>query len=204
MLGALASPSQNTNAPMGVAGSSVGLHPCRLCSSYRREDGVDNGGCSFYVVRGSSCEISQITDYKIEKLRSVFATHGLSEILVTDNGSVFTSAKFDKFVRRNGIKHLTSAPYHPASNRLAEKTVQTVKAALKKATTGTSLESVISRFLFQYQLTPHTTTGVSPAKLLMNRKPHSRLDILYPDVSSRVRDHQGTQKANHNCHSCQR
>ena len=140
----------------------------------------------------------------IEKLRSVFATHRLPEVLVSDNGSVFTSAEFDEFVRRNGIKHLTSAPYHPASNGLAERAVQTVKIALKKATTGTSLETRISRFLFQYRLTPHTTTGVSPAKLLMNRRPHSRLDLLHPDVSSRVRDRQGIQKANHDCHTRQR
>ena len=63
----------------------------------------------------------------IEKLRSVFATYGIPEVLVSDNGSVFTSAEFDEFVRRNGIKHLTSAPYHPASNGLAERAVQTVK-----------------------------------------------------------------------------
>ena len=140
----------------------------------------------------------------IEKLISVFATHELPEALVSDNSSVFTSAEFDKFVRRNGIKYLTIVPYHPATNGLAEKAVQTVKTALKKATTGTSLETRISRFLFQYRLTPHTTTGVSPAKLLMNRTPHSRLDLLHPDVSSRVRDRQGTQKANHDCHSRQR
>ena len=140
----------------------------------------------------------------IEKLRSVFATHELPEVLVSDNGSVFTSTEFDEFVRRNGIKHLTSAPYHPASNGLAERAVQTVKIALKKATTGTSLETRMSRFLFQYRLTPHTTTGVSPAKLLMNRRPHSRLDLLHPDVSSRVRDRQGIQKANHDCHTRQR
>ena len=48
----------------------------------------------------------------IEKLSSVFATYGLPEVLVSYNGSVFTSAEFDEFVRRNVIKHLTSAPYH--------------------------------------------------------------------------------------------
>ena len=62
----------------------------------------------------------------------------------------------------------------------------------------------ISRFLFQYRLTPHTTTGVSPAELLMNCRPRSRLDLLHPDVSNRVRDHQANQKANHDCYSRQR
>ena len=30
----------------------------------------------------------------IEQLRSIFATHGLPEMLVTDNGTVFTSNEF--------------------------------------------------------------------------------------------------------------
>ena len=71
---------------------------------------------------------SQVT---IDKLGMVFATHGFPEILVSDNGSVFTSSEFAAFVGKNGIKHLTSTPYHPASNGLAERAVQTVKGALR-------------------------------------------------------------------------
>ena len=82
--------------------------------------------------------------------------------------------------------------------------MQTVKIALKKATTGTFLETRISRFLFQYRLTPQTTTGVSLAELLTDRRPHSQLGLLCPDMSRQVCDHQVTQKANHDCHSLQR
>ena len=39
----------------------------------------------------------------IEKMRKTFATLGLPEMLVTDNGSVFTSSEFTDFVQRNGI-----------------------------------------------------------------------------------------------------
>ena len=56
----------------------------------------------------------------IEHFRSIFSTHGLPEMLVTDNGSVFTSTQFKQFLKQNGIRHVTSAPYHPASNGLAE------------------------------------------------------------------------------------
>ena len=63
----------------------------------------------------------------IEHLRNIFATHGLPEMLVIDNGSVFTSSEFQDFTKRNGIRHVTSAPYHPASNGLAERVVQTFK-----------------------------------------------------------------------------
>jgi len=49
----------------------------------------------------------------IEHLRNIFATHGLPEMLVTDNASYFTSQEFQDFNKLNGIRHVTSAPYHP-------------------------------------------------------------------------------------------
>jgi len=69
----------------------------------------------------------------ISQLRSIFATHGIPELLVSDNGSVFTSSEFEEFMRLNGIRHTTSAPYHPATNGLAERAVQTFKSFLKKS-----------------------------------------------------------------------
>jgi len=140
----------------------------------------------------------------IEKLRLIFATHGLPEVIVSDNGPAFTSEEFDAFVRGNGIKHLTSAPYHPASNGLAERAVQTVKKALRKDSGEVSLETQISRFLFRYRITPHSTTGVAPAQLLMGRRLRSRLDLLHPDVSVRVRQRQSYQKERHDEHCRQR
>ena len=95
----------------------------------------------------------------IEKLRLVFSTHSLPETIVSDNGTVFTSDEFAAFVRQNGIKHLTSAPYNPASNVLAERAIQTLKNALKKNPGGVCLPTQIYCFLFQYRLTPHSTTG---------------------------------------------
>ena len=69
----------------------------------------------------------------ISALRTIFATFGLPEILISDNGIVFTSEEFRVFIKCNGIRHLTSAPYHPATNGLAERAVQNFKRALKKA-----------------------------------------------------------------------
>jgi transposase InsO family protein len=64
-------------------------------------------------------------------LRKIFASHGLPEQLVSDNGPQFTSGDFATFMKGNGIHHIRSAPYHPATNGLAERFVQSVKQALK-------------------------------------------------------------------------
>ena len=125
----------------------------------------------------------------IETLRSVFATHGLPQMLVTDNGPAFTSNEFREFTQKNGIKHVTSAPYHPSSNGQAEWAVQMVKQGLKR-TPGKSVQERLSKFLFKYHLTPHSTTGTAPCELLMKRKLRSSLDLLFPTVQERVEDRQ--------------
>ena len=136
----------------------------------------------------------------IEKMRKTFATLGLPEMLVTDNGTVFTSSEFEQFVRRNGIRHVTSSPYHPASNGLAERGVQTMKDGLKKLTCG-SLETKLAQFLFKYRLTPQTVTGVSPAELMFGRPLRSQLDLLQPNMHTKVQSRQERQKFDHDQHS---
>ena len=53
-----------------------------------------------------------------DALRVIFATHGIPEVFVTDNGTQFTSAEFKTFVENNGIRHLRAVPYHPATYSL--------------------------------------------------------------------------------------
>lgn len=136
----------------------------------------------------------------IEKMRGTFASLGLPEVIVTDNATAFTSEEFKEFVTRNGIRHITSPPYHPASNGLAERAVQTFKEGIKKMATG-SLQTKLARFLFQYRITPQATTATSPAELLMGRRLRSPLDMLYPDLESRVQRNQDRQCVTHDAHA---
>eukprot|EP00731_Ephydatia_muelleri_P030058 Em0021g581a len=71
----------------------------------------------------------------IEILRQVLSAYGLPEQLVSDNGPQFISREFAEFMAKNGIKHIRSAPYHPATNGQVERFVQTFKRAMKTGTT---------------------------------------------------------------------
>ena len=87
-------------------------------------------------------------------------------VFLKSNGSNFTSSEFEEFLKSNGIRHVKTALYHPASNGLAKRAVQTFKLGMKKPTDG-MLETQVARFLFNYRITPQTTTGVSPSELLI-------------------------------------
>ena len=75
---------------------------------------------------------STSSEATIKVLCHIFSTHGLPHQLVSDNGPSFTSNKFQKFMSLNGIRHSLTAPYHPRSNGLAERAVQTFKNAINK------------------------------------------------------------------------
>ena len=130
---------------------------------------------------------STTAEATINALRTVFATHGLPEELVTDNGAQFIAQEFNDFLRSNKIKHISRAPYHPASNGEAQRAVKTFKQSMKaaKGDPGTQNQKITS-FLLSYRTTPHTTTGCTPAELLMNGRLRTRLDLLRPDLRKKV------------------
>jgi len=95
----------------------------------------------------------------IEELRKLFATHGLPEQLVSDNGPQFITDEFGVFMRNNGDKYIKSAPYHPATNGLVECFVQTFKQALCAALTDKkSISWKLANFLLAYRSTLHALT----------------------------------------------
>ena len=128
----------------------------------------------------------------IEELRKLFATHSLSEQLVSDNRPQFIGDEFGEFMRQsNGINHIKSALYHPATNGMAERFVQTFKQALCAALAEKkSISWKLANFLLAYRSTPHALTGETPAVLLINRNIRTRLDILKPNLRKQVEDKQ--------------
>ena len=134
----------------------------------------------------------------LDALREWFGTHGIPEQLVTDNGPQFTADAFKEFTQLNGIRHIKSAPYHPASNGLAERFIQSLKQSLKASLNdGRSLTQRISSYLLTYRTTAHATTGVSPSQLLMSRELRTRFSLLQPDREKTVADKQAAQKESH-------
>ena len=140
----------------------------------------------------------------IIELKEIFSTHGLPDQIVSDNGPTFTSLEFKTFCSANGIEHITTSPYHPAGNGLAERAVGIFKTAMIKLGSICSLRERVNRFLARYRSTPHVTTGVAPCELLCGRKIKTHLDLVHPTVQSSVSQHQCKQKLNYDRTSSER
>ncbi|CAB4017152.1 PREDICTED: LOW QUALITY PROTEIN: uncharacterized protein K02A2.6-like [Paramuricea clavata] len=127
----------------------------------------------------------------IDRLRTIFARYGVPAQVVTDNGPQFTSAEFQLFLKTNGIKHITTAPFHPATNGQAERFVQSSKHAMKcEKQSASQLKTNMAKFLLAYRNTPHSTTGESPSVLFWGRPLRTRLDLVKPDLQRKVMNRQ--------------
>ena len=94
---------------------------------------------------------SSTSESTIAMLRRVFAAYGLPEHLVSDNGPQFTSTEFQEFLQANGVKHIRTAPYHPASNGTVERLIQTLKQAMKAGKQdGFTQQHQLQNFLITY------------------------------------------------------
>ena len=113
-------------------------------------------------------------------LDDLFAIWGRPETIVSDNGPQFASTTFADCCNAHSIAHLTSAPFHPASNGEAERLVgifkQTMKRAVREEKKSTHL--ALREFLQQYRVTPHCTTGRTPAELMLGHQVRSSLSVL--------------------------
>ena len=106
----------------------------------------------------------------IQCLKSMFSSHGIPEVVVSDNGTQFASSLFQDFAKEYNFTHITSSPRYPASNGEAERAVRTFKELVKKNKNP-------DLALLVHRSTP-LANGLSPSELLMGRKLRTPLPIL--------------------------
>lgn len=96
------------------------------------------------------------------------------------------SKEVESFCRKNGIKHITSPPYHPPSNGQAENSVRTVKTGLKKMlddknNRNISLDRLLISFLYMNRNYIHSKTKKTPFEIVFGRKTELRWKRLQPN-----------------------
>ena len=126
--------------------------------------------------------LKSVTSTKlIHSLDDIFASHGLPVSLKTDNAQCFVSQEFKNFLSHRDIQHKTSIPLWPQSNGEVERQNRTLLKFLKIThAKGQDLKTELNKFLFAYRMTPHCTTGRSPAELLYRRKIRGILPEFVP------------------------
>ena len=121
----------------------------------------------------------------ISKLKEHFATRGIPNEVVSDNGPTFNSMEFAIFLRSTGVEHVTSSLLYPQSNGRVENARKTAKKLLKKSKeSGT--EYYLS--LLNWRNTPTEGMNTSPAQRMFGRRTRTQLptaeELLRPQTAA--------------------
>ena len=115
----------------------------------------------------------------IPVLDKVISMFGIPKIIKTDNGSPSNSKQFAQYAEHIGFEHRKITPHWPRANAQAE----AFNKPLMKTVNAASIDQKnwkqeMQKFLRQYRATAHSTTGLTPYKLLFNRDPNTKLPTV--------------------------
>jgi len=106
-------------------------------------------------------------------------TFGIPESILTDGGTNYRSSLMEAVYEYMDIKCLRTTPFHPQSNGLSEKTVQTTKAMIRACVDDnqTNWDQLLEKLSFAYNTSVQLTTKLTPFELQFGRKPNIPIDI---------------------------
>jgi hypothetical protein len=141
----------------------------------------------------------------IEQLDSIYEYFGYNKQLVTDNGPPFGSYEFSNYCKDKGIELIHTPPYHPQSNGVVERAVQSVKRNLRKlvfdaenSNMSFNLDKSLRNFLRKHRCLPTTSEGWIPAHRLLAFKPRWEMDSIL--IKERTKENQ-QEKPSDTCES---
>ena len=118
-------------------------------------------------------KLSSMTGQHVtNQCKLIFSEYGWPETLIFDNGPCYTSEAFTSLMKDYSVNHITSSPYYPPSNGLADKFVQIIKSLFYKAKAE---DKDLFKCLMIYCNTPLTNSLKSWMQILQNRSARSDL-----------------------------
>ncbi|KAJ8375503.1 hypothetical protein SKAU_G00060830 [Synaphobranchus kaupii] len=124
-------------------------------------------------------ELGSITTHTIITcLDKLFGRWGQPSTVTSDNGPQFISSEFSEFLSQRSIKHIRTAVYHPDNGgveRLNKTLKNGIRACLEE---GKTFSAALNQTLLTIRASKNSTTGVSPALLMIGQELKQPLDCL--------------------------
>lgn len=122
------------------------------------------------------------TKYVIDYFKDIFATYGVPKVLISDQGSSFTSKRFKTFCDQNNIRHVRNAVATPRANGQVERLNNTILSALLPSVLEEELwDENVRSVQFAINNVVNKSTGKTPSQLMLGFTPRMGSDILLKD-----------------------
>lgn len=142
----------------------------------------------FVTLRAVAAPTTKIAIKVLEEINQYFGT---PSVVVSDNGTAFTSKEFRKYCEDNVIKHALISVATPRANGIVERIFRGVKDSLKTLSQdheGRDWDKRLHKVQWSLNTLTNRTTGESPQRMLLGFSPKNTLgDQLY---NSLIVDHE--------------
>ena len=118
-------------------------------------------------------------------VNNVVMRHGSPVTLITDKGSENCNAIMDDVVKLLGCEHISTTPYNPRSDGLAENQMRTLKDYLASWTNKfhNDWDQHLQKVAHAYRITVNDATGFTPFYINHGRECNTPAEQLFKDMS---------------------
>lgn len=114
-------------------------------------------------------------------VENIILKFGTFKTIKTDMGTEFVNQIFRNICEILKIQHVTSTPYHHETLGTIERNHRTMNEYLLAFTHGYDWDEWLPYYIFCYNITPHTDTGMTPHELIFGKIINLPDDIINED-----------------------
>ena len=127
---------------------------------------------------------TRTNDYRMVNkfiVSNIFSQFDCPRAIIIDGRSHFTNSHFRALLRKYGVHHRVTTPYHPQENDQVEFRTREVKNILKKIiqTDGRDWASKLSDVLWAYRTAFKTLIGMFLFRLIYSKPCHRPIELEY-------------------------